>query len=204
MKKSDLEYFENLLNNRIQELIDHADNTVSGMTAPKENFPDVLNILVIHQLVTEERQHWMDLDTTQTANILLRKTKFDLIVAGDNHKTIFSSYGKRHLVNCGSLMRKGIDQAEHKPCVFIYDSVKKEISQHFIPIEPIEKVMNLEKAKEEKEKNLELDAFVDGLDKDVDEEGLIFPENLLNYIQNNNLEQGVIDFIEEATGCQIS
>jgi DnaK suppressor protein len=40
MKKKDVEYFKDLLENRLEELLSHADNTVSGMTQPKENFPD--------------------------------------------------------------------------------------------------------------------------------------------------------------------
>jgi DnaK suppressor protein len=40
MKKDDIEYFKDLLTNRLEELLSHADNTVLGMTAPKENFPD--------------------------------------------------------------------------------------------------------------------------------------------------------------------
>ena len=40
MKKKDVEYFKEFLNDRLQELLSHADNTVSGMTTPKENFPD--------------------------------------------------------------------------------------------------------------------------------------------------------------------
>jgi DnaK suppressor protein len=40
MKKKDLDYFRDLLTNRLQDLLSQADHTVSGMTAPKENFPD--------------------------------------------------------------------------------------------------------------------------------------------------------------------
>ncbi len=40
MKKKDIEYFKEFLTNRLEELLSHADNTVSGMTTPKENFPD--------------------------------------------------------------------------------------------------------------------------------------------------------------------
>ena len=40
MKKKDLKYFEEFLNNRLEELLAQADDTVSGMTDPKENFPD--------------------------------------------------------------------------------------------------------------------------------------------------------------------
>ncbi|RTZ97278.1 MAG: RNA polymerase-binding protein DksA [Deltaproteobacteria bacterium] len=40
MKKKEIEYFKNLLSNRLEELVSHGDNTVSGMTEPRENFPD--------------------------------------------------------------------------------------------------------------------------------------------------------------------
>ncbi len=40
MKKKDLEFFKNLLNERRKELLSHADDTVTGMTKQKENFPD--------------------------------------------------------------------------------------------------------------------------------------------------------------------
>jgi DnaK suppressor protein len=40
MKKKDIQCFRELLTNRLEELLEHADDTVSGMTATKENFPD--------------------------------------------------------------------------------------------------------------------------------------------------------------------
>lgn len=40
MKKKDIEFFKKLLTERLNDLLDQADDTVSGMTVPKENFPD--------------------------------------------------------------------------------------------------------------------------------------------------------------------
>lgn len=40
MKEKDILYFKDLLSERLQELLGHADDTVSGMTRQKENFPD--------------------------------------------------------------------------------------------------------------------------------------------------------------------
>lgn len=39
MKKKDIDYFKQRLNDRLEELLSQADSTVSGMTAQKENFP---------------------------------------------------------------------------------------------------------------------------------------------------------------------
>lgn len=40
LTKKKLEYFRNLLNKRLEELLNEADKTVSGMTSHKENLPD--------------------------------------------------------------------------------------------------------------------------------------------------------------------
>ena len=40
MKKKDLDFFKEYLNDRLTELLSQADDTVSGMAVQKENFPD--------------------------------------------------------------------------------------------------------------------------------------------------------------------
>ena len=40
MKKKDIKYFKEHLTDQLEELLSQADHTVTGMTAPKENFPD--------------------------------------------------------------------------------------------------------------------------------------------------------------------
>jgi DnaK suppressor protein len=40
MNNEDLEYFRQLLTERLSELLSHADDTVTGMTQPKDNFAD--------------------------------------------------------------------------------------------------------------------------------------------------------------------
>jgi DnaK suppressor protein len=40
MKKKDKEFFKEYLTERLEDLLNQADDTVSGMTETKENFPD--------------------------------------------------------------------------------------------------------------------------------------------------------------------
>ena len=40
MKNKDIEFFKEQLTQKLESLLNQADDTVSGMTAPKENFPD--------------------------------------------------------------------------------------------------------------------------------------------------------------------
>jgi DnaK suppressor protein len=43
LKEKDVEYFRELLTKRLEGLLDHANDTVSGMTVPKENIPDSID-----------------------------------------------------------------------------------------------------------------------------------------------------------------
>jgi len=40
MKKKDVESYKDLLNKRLEDLLSRANDTVSGMTTPTDNFPD--------------------------------------------------------------------------------------------------------------------------------------------------------------------
>jgi len=40
MEEKDLQFFKELLTKRMEELLKHADGTVSDMNNPRENFPD--------------------------------------------------------------------------------------------------------------------------------------------------------------------
>ena len=40
LKEEDIEYFRKLLTKNLEELLEHANVTVSDMTVPKENLPD--------------------------------------------------------------------------------------------------------------------------------------------------------------------
>ena len=40
MEEKHIEYFREVLTNQLEELLNRSDNTVSEMTAPKENLPD--------------------------------------------------------------------------------------------------------------------------------------------------------------------
>jgi hypothetical protein len=90
-----------------------------------------------------------------------------------------------------------VDQIDHKPYIIIFDTETKEYKQIFIPIEPPEKVFNLEKVTKEKEKNEHLESFVVGL-SEYKEVGLKFEDNLNHYMDEINVEQGIRNIIEEA------
>lgn len=166
----------------------------------KEEIPTHLkqgiNILLMHELIVEESSKGWEKKKTKVHS-LFEKTEFDLMVTGDNHKSFAYSDGERHLINCGSLMRTNIDQNEHEPYIYIWDSETNKIKGIPIPIEPFAVVMNVEKAKKEEKESKELGAFVDGLNNEVVLKGLEFKENLYTYNEANKIRKGVVNILDE-------
>lgn len=168
-----------------------------------EDIPKVttkgINILVIHKMIIKDKLLWEGQEDATKANILLRTHNFDLIVSGDNHESFVLSHRNKQLVNCGSLMRMTTAQLDHKPVVYIYNTKDKSLEEHFIPIEPVEKVFDLSTIEKEKKENKELEAFVAHLKSDAKIEGLDYAKNLFAYTKENKetIEEGTLNIILE-------
>jgi len=151
------------------------------------------HILLIHKLVIKDEKF----DGIPAQELF--KEPFDLIVSGDNHKGFAYSDGKRHLVNCGSLMRANIDQSTHQPYIYIYDTEMNKMKGHAIPVQDFEEVMDMAKASEEKKRNKTLESFVEGLDFEGKIEGLNFKKNMIEWLKKNtkDVKEGIVTFINE-------
>ena len=167
-----------------------------------EPIPEIVtqgfNVLVMHFLTFLDDNHPpIDVNQFQLATHLLIENKFDLILTGDNHQTFAVARNGRTLVNPGSLMRSRIDQYDHKPCVFIFDTDTRNLEQKFIPVQPINEVLDVEKAKKEKEEDEELKVYVKELSQGSHIEGLDFKINLWSFTKSSSLEEGVVIILEE-------
>lgn len=163
--------------------------------AVKSNF----NVLAIHRMIIKDKKLWPDQTNFIKAVDLLKQHDFDLIISGDNHRGFADEYKGKHLINCGSLMRSSIDQSNHYPHFWIFDTDTKEMVKFLIPIEPANKILNLEEAAKEKVINENLELFIDGLKK-TENQKLNFVEALTDFIKLNHVDektqQTVFQFIE--------
>lgn len=150
-------------------------------------------ILAAHRMVINKDKLWPGQTSFMWAEEL-NQLNYDLIVTGDNHQ----SFRRGKVVNCGSLMRARIDQKDHKPCVWIYDTKTKGFKQLFVPIKPADEVFDYEGASTEKETNEKLDLFIENLRKSDKTIDLDFSKNLFQAIKNNEVEQEIVDIINEA------
>ena len=62
-------------------------------------------------------------------------------------------------------MRSKIDQGDHKPCIWVFDTETRKAEKVLIPVKPFKEVVNLERAEYEKEKNEKLEILAQSLKK---------------------------------------
>lgn len=174
----------------------HIYGSSFGEEIPTIQNPSAINILVTHRMVTKDGPLWEGQEGNVEAEELLKQTKFRLIVSGDNHKHFTASHRMRYLVNCGSLMRSSIDQMDHKPCFYTYDTETNKIEKHPIRVKKAEHIFDLEKAVDQKQDRKELDDFIRTL-TDVGEQGLSFKKNLSAHVDSSEYSDGVKSILSE-------
>lgn len=167
-----------------------------GEKIPEIINPKNFNILLIHKmLLAKKEKDWEE--EYELGNKFLSDNDFNVIVSGDNHQSFHVKSGNKFLFNCGSLMRSTIDQIEHKPCIYIFDTATSKFEQIFIPIHPWQKCFDLEKKIKEEETNEQMESFVQGLSKHKDM-GLNFTDNLFTYLKKNKIDSKIIDIIKRS------
>ncbi len=157
--------------------------------------PGYFNVLIIHKMIVDDKL-WAQQEQFEHSSHFIRQHKFDLIVSGDNHRSFINEVGNRRLFNCGSLMRSGIDQVDHKPFLVVFDTESRLWEKLEIPIESPSSVFKIEEVLEKKELDEKLKSFVDGL-SEQNEVFLDFGRNLFSYCSENSVDEEVSNFIKE-------
>lgn len=160
---------------------------------------DTINVLLIHKMVTADTNlQWPGQTDFVTASSLLEENSYDLVVCGDNHKSlIFKDSSSRYVVNCGSLMRANIDQVDHKPVSYIYESDSRSIVRRRLTnIAPAEAVFAIDYAERELEKKKDLDLFIRSISKSK-KVGVDFLKNLYTRLDQMEVPKGVRKIIDD-------
>lgn len=177
-----------------------------------EDIPEIdehlegFNILVLHKLIVDSKI-WEGQEDHTFGKTLLLKSKYDLIVSGDNHKHFImhsgtGTIGKRFLINCGSLLRTRIDQEDHRPCVYIFDTDPPEAApifeQVYLEVQDFDKVIRVEEAARIKKENEALKWFVDALTTDANLSGIKYKRNVFDFVEKNKrkIKKPVRQFID--------
>lgn len=179
----------NILNDFI-----HIYGSSWGEPIPEIIDPSKFNILVTHRMVVKNKLWSAQTDFVYATE--LEKTGFDLILSGDNHQKF--QIGK--VINAGSVMRSTSAQIDHIPAIFkiwIWPDKYYEVEEIPIPIEPAEKVFNLEKVEREKKETKEMEQFANGLDSDFDISDMKFWDIVQEIIKENPIDESTNEILEE-------
>lgn len=154
-----------------------------------------LNILVIHAPILKGKL-WAGQQNYDYAPGFLRKHKgYDLILAGDIHQKFIFRVGERIICNTGCVIRKSVDQWEHRPGFFEYDTETMNIQWHEIPHVPPEEVMSRVHLEKVEQRNEMLNKFIGAVQSQEVEMGMSFKENLIDFMEKNKIGRDVKELI---------
>ena len=159
---------------------------------------EAVRILVTHRMVIKDKKLWPGQEDYAKAGALLRRHQYDLIVTGDNHNAFVERTDNRWLVNCGSLMRANVDQADHYPIVHIYDTETRHVVESQpLEIAPAAEVLKAEESAAARQTSAELEAFVEQIGRNRGAPDLDFLGNLNKLAKAEGVVRGVQDKIGE-------
>ena len=154
-----------------------------GEPEPKIQDHSAFNVLCCHKHVYAKAEGWEGEDAVESLT-MLKRTPFDLIVSGDNHKQFIQTYRKKWIINAGSLGRAKVDQVDHFPAFYIIDTILRKVERVEIPHEPIDAVFNMEEYQNQKERKTELEKFTTSL-KAGKRISLNFKKNVMDALEEN-------------------
>lgn len=125
-------------------------------------------------------------------SMLKQMEGFDLIIVGHNHKPFIVEHEGRKLISPGSLTRTTADQADYKPCVYLWYAETNEIEAVPVPIR--EGVVTRNHIEIVERRDERMNAFVEHLTGEF-EVGLSFERNIEEFFSANRVRKGVQDIV---------
>ena len=158
-----------------------------GEQIPNNLDTNKINLLLAHLTVVEKTKLFEGQEEVVFADKLLKNSKYNCIITGDNHQRFITKYRNRYLINNGSVMRITTAQKQHKPAfthIKITDKIQ-EVKTVYFPIKQdvfieVERVVDLKQ-----KDNTQMDNLMQGMKQLIkDHDNLVrtfdFMEVLLN------------------------
>lgn len=167
-------------------------------TTPLKNPHSIaLEIAIVHAYCWIEGCGHPEADPRDNAGKILESLKgYDLAVHGDNHKPFYvPSPSRCGIFNCGSLIRRTIDEKQHRPSVGL---VKEDgtVEREYLDCSE-DKFVDLESAAEFAVADPEIGRFIDELSALADS-GISFRDALRRWCEANKVRSKVREFISAA------
>lgn len=149
-------------------------------------------IALVHAMTYVGRSPFPGCKDPGALSLLKKMSGFDLIIIGHNHKPFIVEHEGRKLISPGSLTRTTADQADYKPCVYLWYAEDNSIEAIPVPIEA--DVISREHIDVVENKEARISAFVERLGGEF-EVSLSFKNNLQNFFGKNRVRKAVQDLV---------
>lgn len=166
------------------------------------------NILVIHAPIADQSL-WEGQDYLH-AERFIKGVPYKLVLCGDIHRTFAIKHEDRWICNTGPMIRKdaSVYSFQHRPCVFLYDTLSNQLDLVVIPHKPAEDVLNRDHIDREQARIksvMDMSHFVEKV-KAARADGYkatTFGDNLKQLVATANPSTPVLNLLREVTKCQL-
>lgn len=152
------------------------------------------NLLVIHAPISLEDHPYVE---HNAEDFLTKHKDYDLILCGDIHKKFIFEKANRIICNTGPMIRKTVDDFNHEPCFFVYDSAKHCITEHKIPYLPPEEVLSREHIEASEKREALLKEFITQVSANKGVQSSNLFKNIERFIKVNKVPQSVQNILSE-------
>jgi DNA repair exonuclease SbcCD nuclease subunit len=162
------------------------------------DLPDGYNVLITHTGISEKPINFPTNEKWYTGKDFLKEFPYHLVFSGHNHKRfqVSTPMNKQRLYNCGSIMRSSVDQFDHVPAFYVFDTDTKEVETIEIPIKKPHLVIDKEAHDDKKMVDEKIASFVNGFDSET-EILLDFTSNLWQSASNVEADEEVMQILKE-------
>jgi len=161
-----------------------------GQDLPTREQSREVSVVLAHRMFwSKDKPYPSAPDEGSAERFLSQRPDIHTIVTGDNHQPFVIRNGKQLFVNCGSMTRMSVDQADYKPGVWLWDG--EDVTFEPYPIE--EDVVDTVRHIERKERDERVADFVEKLGNT--EVTLNFAENLRRKLDLSDLPKRVKDMV---------
>lgn len=177
-------------------IVDIASNPIDGITAVPYGveIPNKEDTLVCHRLVFPSTPPSY-LINAYSAQEMLTKYDYDVILSGDNHQSFYYEQDGKILINSGGLLVQSADKKFSPPKVYMYDDYNKNITEFEVPHNSDMVVQKY--LLDEKEREIRINAFVEQV-KVVNNIGLSFKENIDKTLNETNISKEAEEILYRA------
>ena len=152
------------------------------------------DVAIIHEFVWN-KEPWPGAPISGNWKNIAKKMKgYKLIIIGDNHQPFIKTHKKCTLLNCGSMLRKNIDQQDHKPAFYV---IGDDLSIETIPFKISKDVFDTSASDLVKKKNKAIQEVAEQMKEGITF-SLDFKKNLKEYFAKNKTEKSIREIIEGA------